>query len=410
MNTNKEQAGLSIATGAELTAETFNDFVQRLRHHVRGDGVEWHHTADALFTVQARRIIYGIDQDYTDKLAVCVEDQSWFSPTDYWNDADEEMRETLDRLAGEEDGKSFLELDAPAQWGILEDLDDHAVTGWDERWEYVNSHFTKEAAEAFIARKKHDYRHGMRVYVEAQIYCWEFNSIINGLLDGRITFARAIEQKVLSLSGSAQPIAWRHTMHMEGGQTRSVLTDDKENPFGVRGKDYDTSYEVTSDALGLIAAAAQEVPAVEAEPLTDTHAQRVPDHCDRIVWQGRYYHLPLSPEFAAPVVPHDWISVKDRLPEKDGLVLAYDAWDGPHVPGDVGTYLFIGGKFYLDDPDGWAAMGLTDHDDDDELMPRDRVTHWMPLPAAPQPPSTLLSDTGITDSGASGLSIRKDKP
>jgi hypothetical protein len=181
---------VSIATGAELTAETFSDFVQRLRHHVRGEGVNWHHTADALFTVQARRIIFGIDSDYTDKLAVCVEDSSWFSPKEYWDDADEEMQETLDRLAGEVDGKLFLELDGSDQWEILEDLDDHTVTGWDEQWEYVNSHFTKEAAEAFIRRKKHDYRHGMRVYVEAQVYCWEFNAIISGLLDGRIAFAQ----------------------------------------------------------------------------------------------------------------------------------------------------------------------------------------------------------------------------
>lgn len=181
---------MSIATGSELTAETFNDFVQRLRHHVRGEGVNWHHTADALFTVQARRIIYGIDRDYTDKLAVCVEDQSWFSPADYWNDADEETRQTLDRLAGDEDGRPFLELDAHDQWGILEDLDDHTVTGWDEQWVYVNSHFTKEAAEAFIRRKKHDYRNGMRVYVEAQVYCWEFNAIISGLLDGSISFVQ----------------------------------------------------------------------------------------------------------------------------------------------------------------------------------------------------------------------------
>ena len=37
-------------------------------------------------------------------------------------------------------------------------------------------------------RKMHDYRRGMRVYVEAQVYCWEFNAIIAGLMDGRILF------------------------------------------------------------------------------------------------------------------------------------------------------------------------------------------------------------------------------
>jgi hypothetical protein len=56
-----------------------------------------------------------------------------------------------------------------------------------DRWEFVSAHFTKEAAEAFINRKKHDYDK-LRVYVDCQLYCWEFNAIINGLLDGKIVF------------------------------------------------------------------------------------------------------------------------------------------------------------------------------------------------------------------------------
>lgn len=52
----------------------------------------------------------------------------------------------------------------------------------------MNSHFTKEAAEAFIQRKMQDYRKGMWAYVEAQVYCWEFNVIIAGVMDGRIVF------------------------------------------------------------------------------------------------------------------------------------------------------------------------------------------------------------------------------
>ena len=30
------------------------------------------------------------------------------------------------------------------------------------------------------------------------------------------------------------------------------------------------------------------------EPLTDTYVQNVPDKCDRIVWRGRYFHLPVN--------------------------------------------------------------------------------------------------------------------
>ena len=181
----------SIATGDALNADTFKDFVQRLHHHVRGEGVDWHYTADAMFTVQARKIIFGIDPDYTDKLAVAIEDSMYFSPQEYWDSCDESSRARLDKISQEEGDAPFLTLDVSDQWDILGDLLDHTVSGWDERWEIVNSHFTKEAAEAFIKRKKHDYREGLRVYVEAQVYCWEFNAIIAGLLDGQIVFAGA---------------------------------------------------------------------------------------------------------------------------------------------------------------------------------------------------------------------------
>ena len=178
---------MSIATGAKLDQATFSDFVQRLRHHVRGEGVDWHYTAYALFTVQKREIIFGIDRAYADKTAVAVEDSMYFSPKEYWDENDG-MRERLDAAAHKVDELPFLALEEYEQWDILGDLPDHTVSGWDERWDYVNSHFTKEAAEAFIARKKHNYRRGLRVYVEAQVYCWEFNAIISGLMSGSIVF------------------------------------------------------------------------------------------------------------------------------------------------------------------------------------------------------------------------------
>ncbi len=178
----------SIATGGKLTEATFADFVQRLRYHVRGEGVDDHCTADALFVVQSREIIFGIDRDYTDKTAVAIEDSMYFSPQEYWDDH-EDMRARLDAAAHEVDEMPFLSLEEYEQWDILAELPEHTVSGWDERWNYVNSHLTKEAAEAFIKRKKHDYRRGLRVYVEAQVYCWEFNQIIGALMDGRITFA-----------------------------------------------------------------------------------------------------------------------------------------------------------------------------------------------------------------------------
>lgn len=176
----------TLATGAALTPESFNDFIQRLLHHCVGEGVNNHHTANALFIVQARRELAGIDRDYTDQWLVYCDDQTWHSPQAYWDDSDEESQAMLNAKAQEESEVDFLQLSESDQWEILGNLDDHTVTGWDEQWEYVNAHFTKEAAEAFIKRKAHDYRKGLRVYVEAQLYCWEFNAIKEALLSGQL--------------------------------------------------------------------------------------------------------------------------------------------------------------------------------------------------------------------------------
>lgn len=185
----------SLATGAELTAETFADFAQRLRYHCKGEGVSWHYTASAIFLVEARRFIYGIDSAYTDKTAILCDDSAWHSPQEYWDDADEETRSKLDEEASKWHEIPFLECCEENQLEILGDLEDHAVTGWDERWEYVNAHFTKEAAEAFIKRKAHDYRAGLRVYVDAQTYCLEFEAIKEGILSGQIAFVDASAQR-----------------------------------------------------------------------------------------------------------------------------------------------------------------------------------------------------------------------
>lgn len=177
----------SLARGAPLSSDSWSDFVARLRHDCVGEGVHDHCTADAIFKVEARVIIYGIDRAYTDKLAVLFDDSAWLSPQEYWDDLDEEQQSHLNELAHDLEGKDFLELvGLRAQWDILGDLDDHTVTGWDEKWVPVNTHFTKDAAEAFIERKRHDYRKGIRVYVDAQTHCWEYNTIKEAILQGRI--------------------------------------------------------------------------------------------------------------------------------------------------------------------------------------------------------------------------------
>lgn len=147
----------------ELTKETFDDFISRLKYHHRGEGVNDHCTRDPLFIVEKRERVTGFDSQY-------VDDYIWVNMQNDHAEADTRTAKRLDALddAGRETGA----------WEKVYYVD---------RWEFVSAHLTKEAAEAFIARKKHDYDQ-LRVYVDCQLYCWEFNAIVNGLLDGEITF------------------------------------------------------------------------------------------------------------------------------------------------------------------------------------------------------------------------------
>jgi hypothetical protein len=182
----------SIATGAPLNADTWADFVQRLRHDCVGEGVRDHYTADAIFLVQARRYTYGIDNDYGGETVACVEDSIYTSPSDFYErELDDNGRRSLDAEATEHGSPNFLSLSTWMQWELIGVLDGVTVTGRRSYWQYVCAHFTKDAAEAFIRRKAHDYSDGLRVYVEAQSYSWEYNAIKAAILDGRLTFAAA---------------------------------------------------------------------------------------------------------------------------------------------------------------------------------------------------------------------------
>ena len=182
----QENLPVSLAKGAALNSASWQDFVARLRHDCVGEGVHDHCTADAIFRVEARVMIYGIDRYYTDKWAVICDESVWFSPKEYWDDLDEDQQSRLNLVIQQAHECDFLELKECDQWDLLDEIDDHIVVGWDEKWEHVNSHFTKDAAEAFIERKRHDYRKGIRVDVDAQTYCWEYNTIKEAMIDGRI--------------------------------------------------------------------------------------------------------------------------------------------------------------------------------------------------------------------------------
>lgn len=178
----------SIAEGAKLTPETFADFVQRLSYHNRGEGVKQHITADPIFMVQQQATVFGLDDDYSEGKVVAFEDSTWYSPEEYWNDAEEELEEELNRLSQEAWGMDFMECEEDEQWLVLADLEGHTVTGYRHEWQNLNAHLTREAAEAFIRRKQHDYP-PLRVFVESMYFGWEYREIIAALIDGRLVLA-----------------------------------------------------------------------------------------------------------------------------------------------------------------------------------------------------------------------------
>ena len=177
----------------ELTKDSFNDFIERMHRQVRGDGVNDHCTADATFVVQCKRLISGIDKDYTDNTCLFIDGEPCFDFDGFICDFDdEEVNELIEQgapISSNESGFECSDIRELFDWVEDEKGSDWNAThtGYDWKWEYVNHHMTKEAAEAFIKRKSHDYGE-LRVFVDSAYWCWELKAIMNGLLDGKIVF------------------------------------------------------------------------------------------------------------------------------------------------------------------------------------------------------------------------------
>jgi len=179
----------TLYNGSKLDAKTFADFKERLTFHSEGEGVDWHYTSDALFVVQSKVLIKGLMPDYTDKK--CIHDnencENYYS-MDSFVDMLGSDGEYLEHYGLNDFETPFLEMSESEQWDCLDTVDNLTISGWAEDWKYVNAHFTKEAAQRFIDRKKHDYRSGMRIYVHSQYYAWEFNAIKNAIMNGDLVF------------------------------------------------------------------------------------------------------------------------------------------------------------------------------------------------------------------------------
>lgn len=78
-----------------------------------------------------------------------------------------------------------------------------------------------------------------------------------------------------------------------------------------------------------------------------------------------------------------WISIKDRLPDKDGKYLC--VWDGIISSKGIEIFRFAKNLKKIDKYDfPKAKAGWYDYDSDFGYMAIKGATHWMPLPELPK--------------------------
>ncbi|WP_027360154.1 hypothetical protein [Desulforegula conservatrix] len=171
------------------TKEEFQDFIDRLRFHNKGKGVDWHYTANPIFLVRNEDRKTGIDMDCCNGTLWYYDDLKYESTDEIIEDMDADELQKLLSILGISDEAKIKEEENDDLYAALDELG-YNQTGYVDEWVYVCAHFTKEAAEAFIERKKHDYRK-LAVYVDSQFRCPEFNAVIDALLTGKIIWNEA---------------------------------------------------------------------------------------------------------------------------------------------------------------------------------------------------------------------------
>ena len=187
-----KQEPTTLATGAEFNESTWNDFSERLKFHCRGKGVSDHYTRDAIFVVREKIHTYGYDEDYAHDTVLIVFDEEYETVEAFMEVCDEQCR--VDILVAANDlygvNSEFSTLsEFQKRDCVINSFDDARLVGRQTGYRTVNFHLTREAAEAFIDRKKHDYAPGaLGIWVECQMYCWEFNAIKDAIMDGRLVY------------------------------------------------------------------------------------------------------------------------------------------------------------------------------------------------------------------------------
>ena len=177
-----------LFTGSPLTEELFSDFITRLKHDCKGEGLADHCTADVIFLVEQKEFLYGIDTEYAQNLTACCDDSYYHSVIDFMAVYRKNWIEKLDELSQQFHGKPFDEIDEFEQFSTIGEVDGFSVSGYHEHWTLVNSHFTQSSADAFVLKHGHKYDGELRISQEGQYRSFEFNAIKNALLSGNLVW------------------------------------------------------------------------------------------------------------------------------------------------------------------------------------------------------------------------------
>lgn len=111
--------------------------------------------------------------------------------------------------------------------------------------------------------------------------------------------------------------AWqaRAALTTAAGAVKESLTAAHALPPGIA-RDDTVHGETYYTAEQVRAMLAQAAPVAQGDALTDTYVQQVPDKCDRIVWRGRYYHLPIDAAEHSYTEPSPMAKVAAALRQK----------------------------------------------------------------------------------------------
>ncbi|AYL76014.1 DUF551 domain-containing protein [Citrobacter freundii] len=99
------------------------------------------------------------------------------------------------------------------------------------------------------------------------------------------------------------------------------------------------------------------------------------EQLDEVGSCNNHMNTPTAQAGNSPVTPDGWVACSERMPDSNCLYLCW----GAYFQGDEPEY--IPAYFFAHQTNGWTEWQPVE----DDCNPREVIiTHWMPLPAAPQ--------------------------